>query len=110
MSFTQFTTLILLFQLIFSLDYSDQTGTTLPDVCQSGTIQSPINIGTSDVVEDKSIFSFKSIDYSTIASTSITYQHEYSVSTPSLNNGNIKVKINGTEFTYKLANIHFHLN
>jgi carbonic anhydrase len=110
MSFTQFTTLILLFQLIFSLDYSDQKGTTWPNVCQSGTIQSPINIQTSNVVDDKSVFSFKSIDYSTIASTSVTYQHEYSVSTPTLDNGNIKVKINGTEFTYKIANIHFHLN
>ena len=108
MSFLKFITLTLLFSLIFTLDYSDQT--TWSGFCQSVQIQSPINIDTSSVVEDNSRFSFKSIDYTTISSTSITYQHEYSISTPTLDNGNIKVKINGTEFTYKIANIHFHLN
>ena len=109
MSFTQFKTLILLFPLIFSLDYYDQTGSTWGGDCQSGIIQSPINIKTSDAEKDNSKFSFKSIDYTTIQSTSITYQHGYSISTPSLDNGDITVVINGTEFKYKIANIHFHL-
>ena len=109
MSFTQFKTLILLFPLIFSLDYSAQTGSTWGDDCQTGKIQSPINIQTSEVEKDNSKFSFKSIDYTTIQSTSITYQHEYSISTPSLDNGDITVVINGTEFKYKILNIHFHL-
>ena len=110
MSFTQFKTLILLFPLIFSLDYYAQTGSTWPDVCQTGTIQSPINIITSNVEKDNSKFSFKSIDYTKIQSTSITYQHEYSISTGELDNGLITVVINGTEFKYKIVNIHFHLN
>ena len=110
MLLVKLTTLTLLFSLIFTLDYSNQTGPTWDGDCQSGQIQSPINIKTSDVIEDNTKFSFESIDYSTILSTSVTYQHEYSISTPKLDNGNIKVKINGTEFIYKLSNIHFHLN
>ena len=100
--------LSLLFSLIFTLDYSAQE--TWGDDCQLDSIQSPININENEVVEDNSKFSFESINYETIESTSVTYQNEFSISTPTLDNGNITVKINGTTFTYKLLNIHFHLN
>ena len=94
---------------ILSLDYNAQN--SWPGVCATGLkMQSPINIETSKLEKDNSKFSFESIDYSTITSTKIGFVHEYSVSTPDLDNGNIKVKINGTDFTYKLKNIHFHLN
>jgi carbonic anhydrase len=100
--------LSLLFSLIFTLDYSAQE--TWGDDCQLDSIQSPININEKDVVDDNSIFSFESIDYKTIESTSVTYINDFSISTPTLDNGNITVKINGTIFTYKILNIHFHLN
>ena len=110
MSIFKFIIQILLISLIFTLDYSDQTGPTWDGFCQSGQIQSPINIQTSNIIEDDTKFSFELINYTIISSTSVTYQHEYSISTPTLDNGNIKVKINETEFIYKLSNIHFHLN
>ena len=100
--------LSLLFSLIFTLDYSAQE--TWGDDCQLDSIQSPININEKDVVDDNSKFSFESIDYKTIESTSVTYINNFSISTPTLDNGNITVKINGTIFTYKILNIHFHLN
>ena len=100
--------LSLLFSLIFTLDYSAQE--TWGDDCQLDSIQSPININEKDVVDDNSKFSFESIDYKTIESTSVTYINDFSISTPTLDNGNITVKINGTIFTYKILNIHFHLN
>ena len=99
--------LSLLFSLIFTLDYSAQE--TWGDDCQLDSIQSPININKKEVVDDNSKFSFESINYETIESTSVTYQNNFSISTPTLDNGNITVKINGTTFTYKLLNIHFHL-
>jgi carbonic anhydrase len=108
MKIVELTILSLLFSLIFTLDYSAQT--TWGDDCQLDSIQSPININENEVVEDDSKFSFESINYETIESTSVTYQNEFSISTPTLDNGNITVKINGTTFTYKLLNIHFHLN
>ena len=100
--------LSLLFSLIFTLDYSAQE--TWGDDCQLDSIQSPININEKEVVDDNSIFSFESIDYKTIESTSVKYINDFSISTPTLDNGNITVKINGTIFTYKILNIHFHLN
>ncbi len=94
---------------ILSLDYSDQNNWE-EQYCNAGLkMQSPINIETSKLEKDNTKFSFESIDYSTITSTTVSKQHEYSLSTPELDNGNIKVKINGTDFTYKLKNIHFHL-
>ena len=100
--------LSLLFSLIFTLDYSAQE--TWGDDCQLDSIQSPININEKEVVDDNSKFSFESIDYKTIESTSVSYINDFSISTPTLDNGNITVKINGTIFTYKILNIHFHLN
>ena len=96
--------------LIVSLvDYSDQENWS--GDCATGLkMQSPINIQNSDIVEDDSKFSFQSIDYTTISSTSVGYQHGYSISTPTLDNGSIKVKINGTEYTYNIRNIHFHFH
>jgi carbonic anhydrase len=108
MKIIELTILSLLFSLIFTLDYSAQT--TWGDDCQLDSIQSPININEKDVVDDNSKFSFESIDYKTIESTSVTYINNFSISTPTLDNGNITVKINGTIFTYKILNIHFHLN
>jgi carbonic anhydrase len=99
--------LSLLFSLIFTLDYKAQT--TWEGDCQLDSIHAQINIDENEVVEDNSKFSFESINYETIESTSVTYQNEFSISTPTLDNGNITVKINGTTFTYKLLNIHFHL-
>ena len=107
MKLIELTILSLLFSLIFTLDYSAQT--TWGDDCQLDSIQSPININENEVVEDDSKFSFESINYEIIESTSVTYINNFSISTPTLNNGNITVKINGTTFTYKLLNIHFHL-
>ena len=108
MKLIELTILSLLFSLIFTLDYKAQT--TWEGDCQLDSIHAQINIDENEVVEDNSKFSFESINYETIESTSVTYQNEFSISTPTLNNGNITVKINGTTFTYKLLNIHFHLN
>ena len=108
MKLIELTILSLLFSLIFTLDYSAQE--TWGDDCQLDSIQSPININENEVVEDDSKFSFESINYEIIESTSVTYINDFSISTPTLDNGNITVKINGTTFTYKLLNIHFHLN
>ena len=107
MKLVELTFLSLLFSLIFTLDYSAQE--TWGDDCQLDSIQSPININEKEVVDDNSKFSFESIDYKTIESTSVSYINDFSISTPTLDNGNITVKINGTTFTYKLLNIHFHL-
>ena len=107
MKLVELTILSLLFSLIFTLDYSAQE--TWGDDCQLDSIQSPININENEVVDDDSKFSFESINYKTIESTSVKYEHEYSISTPTLDNGNITVKINGTIFTYNIRNIHFHL-
>ena len=86
---------------ILSLDYNAQN--SWPGVCATGLkMQSPINIETSKLEKDNSKFSFESIDYSTITSTKIGYEHEYSVSTPNLDNGNIKIKINGTDLHINL--------
>ena len=105
----KFIIFIIYIYFILSLDYTDQD--SWGGVCAAGLkMQSPINIETSKLEKDNSKFSFESIDYSTITSTKIGFVHDYSVSTPDLDNGNIKVKINGTDFTYKLKNIHFHLN
>lgn len=95
------------------LDYSNQNN--WPGDCTTGHSQSPINIPDSFDIEYDSEYSnqrfvFEEINYTPIESTAITYEHEYSISTPSLNNGVIKVKINGTEYTYSLVNVHFHLN
>jgi carbonic anhydrase len=108
MKLVELTFLSLLFSLIFTLDYSAQE--TWGDDCQLDSIQSPININEKEVVDDDSKFSFESIDYKTIESTSVSYVNNFSISTPTLDNGNITVKINGTIFTYKILNIHFHLN
>ena len=107
MKLIELTILSLLFSLIFTLDYKAQT--TWEGDCQLDSIHAQINIDENEVVEDNSKFSFESINYETIESTSVTYQNEFSISTPTLDNGNITVKINGTTFTYKLLNIHFHL-
>lgn len=105
----KFIIFIIYIYFILSLDYTAQD--SWGEYCNPGlSMQSPINIETSKLEKDNSKFSFESIDYSTIKSTKIGFVHEYSVSTPDLDNGNIKVKINGTDFTYKLKNIHFHLN
>ena len=107
MKLIELTILSLLFSLIFTLDYKAQT--TWEGDCQLDSIHAQINIDENEVVEDNSKFSFESINYETIESTSVTYQNDFSISTPTLDNGNITVKINGTTFTYKLLNIHFHL-
>ena len=109
MSIFKFIIQILLISLKFTLDYSDQTGPTWDGFfCQSSQIQSHINILTSNIIEDDTKFVFELINYTIISSTSVINQHEYSISTPTLDNGNIKVKINETEYIYKLSNIYFH--
>lgn len=100
--------------LIFSisLDYENQNN--WPDYC-SGKYQSPINIPDESKIDYDSEYKnrrviIEEISYTTIEETKIGYEHEYSLSTPTLDNGGIKVRINGTLYSYKVQNIHFHLN
>ena len=107
--------LIFISLIIFStsLDYADQN--TWPDYCTKGNYQSPIDIPKDSEIDDDSEYNnrrvvIEEINYTTIEKTKVGYENEFSLSTPTLDNGGIKVRINGTLFSYKVANIHFHLN
>ena len=95
------------------LDYEDQT--KWPDTCSIGQAQSPIDIPEESKIDYDSEYKnrrviIEEINYTPIEKTQVGYEHEYSLSTPTLNNGGIKVRINGTLFSYNVKNIHFHLN
>jgi len=95
------------------LDYADQT--TWPDDCTTGKYQSPINIPDASNIGDDTEYKNKrliieEINYTPISTVTVGYEHKYSLSTPTLDNGGIKVRINGTLYSYKVKNIHFHLN
>ena len=106
--------LIYIILLIFctSLDYEDQEH--WPDYCATGQYQSPIDIPESKIEYDSEYNNqrviIEEISYTTIEKIKIGYENEFSLSTKTLNNGGIKVRINGTLFSYKVQNIHFHLN
>jgi carbonic anhydrase len=112
-------TIILISLIILStsfkgpLNYADQS--TWPGDCTKGKYQSPVAIPDDFDIEydfeygNKRVI-IEEINYTPIQKTKIGYEHEYSLSTPALNNGGIKVRINGTLYSYKVVNVHFHLN
>ena len=112
-------TIIIISLIVFSssfkgpLNYGDQKG--WPGECSKGNYQSPVAIPDDFDIEfdleygNKRVI-IEEINYTPIAKTKIGYEHEYSLSTPTLDNGGIKVRINGTLYSYKIVNIHFHLN
>ena len=111
--------IIILTLIIFSttfkgpLNYADQS--TWPGDCTKGKYQSPVAIPDDfdieyDIEYGNKRVKIEEINYTPIEKTKIGYEHEYSLSTPTLNNGGIKIRINGTTYSYKVVNVHFHLN
>ena len=104
---------IILLILCSSLDYEDQAH--WPDYCPNGQYQSPIDIPDESKIEYDSEYNnqrviIEEINYTPIEKTKVGYVNDFSLSTKTLDNGGIKVRINGTLYSYKVQNIHFHLN
>ena len=82
--------------------------------CQSTQIQSPINISP---IEDESLIidngvhaTIKSLSYSNINSGEVKFDNNHKWTSKELDIGFLNIKLNHTEFKYKLHSIHFHLN
>ena len=82
--------------------------------CQSTQIQSPINIppieDESLIIDNGSHATIKSLSYSTINSGEVKFDNNHKWTSKELDIGYINIKLNHTEYKYKLHSIHFHLN
>jgi carbonic anhydrase len=82
--------------------------------CQSTQIQSPINIPS---IADKSLVkdngdhaTIESLSYSDINSGEVKFDKNHKWTSNELDIGYLNIKLNKTEYKYKVNNIHFHLN
>lgn len=82
--------------------------------CQSTQIQSPINIppivDESIVIDNGNHATIKSLSYSTINSGEVKFDNNHKWTTKELDIGYLNIKLNHTEYKYKIHSFHFHLN
>ena len=82
--------------------------------CQSTQIQSPINIppleDESLIIDNGSHANIMSLSYSTINSGEVKFDNNHKWTSKELDIGYLNIKLNNTEYKYKLHSIHFHFN
>ena len=81
--------------------------------CHSLKSQSPIVIppdyDKSVVLDNGDKAKIISMDYSKITKAKLAFDHSHKWTTAELDAGNLKIKIDGKDFNYKLHSVHFHL-
>ena len=81
--------------------------------CQSLLSQSPIDIppdyDKTVVLDNGDKAKIISLDYSKITKAKVKFDNGHKWTTEELDAGNLKIKIDGKNYNYKLHSIHFHL-
>ena len=91
------------------LNYDDQSH--WPDLCSTGTHQSPINLPPqNECIQSSTYFSFKQHHYTPLNNKHLEYVNEYTFQLDASDNGYIEVVIHNKTYKYKIDNIHFHLH
>ena len=82
--------------------------------CQSTQIQSPINIPSisdkSLVIDNGQHANIESLSYSDINSGEVAFDKNHKWTSKELDIGYLNIKLNNTEYKYKVNSIHFHFN
>lgn len=82
--------------------------------CKSTQIQSPINIPSisdkSLVIDNGQHATIESLSYSDINSGVVKFDKNHKWTSEELDIGYLNIKLNNTEYKYKLNSIHFHFN